>query len=325
MAFLFPFSLIPADGISHLATHLSISGSLSSQPGLRPHSLTAFRQRLAKPAVKSEAVTSERSSTVAVPSRAEDWPSPSSAPPKQASSPTEPPATTRRRSQGRKPAASEQTATERKPGQERRGRPRKTPQAAEGSIKLFSSSEAGVNSPTADSQPGQTQDSQLRRRQRGRTSRSPAAPARGGQAASLRTQPSSEDPLSPLHDAQIPRQQASRQQPASRKQGQPSQRSQQYQSRTPDRTASAVRQQRSLSPPPASQVSDVANSPGQLTAESERVLCLAIKVQCSPLHSDVSYSEESALQCLLPLCLPPCMYACPKLSHLLHRSCERVC
>ncbi|KAK9866348.1 hypothetical protein WJX84_010803 [Apatococcus fuscideae] len=67
--------------------------------------------------------------------------------------------------------------------------------------------------------------------------------------------------------------QASRQQ----RQGQPSQRSQQYQSRTPDKTVSAVRRQRSLSPPPASQILDAADSPGQLTLESERVLCLAIK------------------------------------------------
>lgn len=295
MALLFPFSLLPADGISHLATHWSISGSLSSQPGLRPHSLTVYRQRPSKSTFKCEAVAFERSSTVAVPSRAEDWPSPSSAPPKQASSPTEPPPTTRRKSQGRTPTSSEQTATESKPRQERRGRPRKPPSADAASIKLFPSSEAGASSPTADSQPGQTQDAQLRRRQRGRTSRSPAAPARGGQASSLRTQPSSEDPRNPPKDAQSPRQQASHQQPAPRKQGQPSQRSQQYQSRTPDRTRSAVRRQRSLSPPPAAQILDAADSPGQLTAESERVLCLAIKVWCWPLD----LHDENACCCAL--------------------------
>lgn len=299
MALLFPFSLLPADGISHLATHFSISGSLSSQPGQRPHSLAVFRQLSSKPTSKCEAVTSERSSTVSLPSRAADWPSPSSAPQEQASSPTQPPPKTRRKSQGKAPAASEQTATESKPPQERRGRPRKAPAAAEGSIKLFPSSEASPNSsPTADPQPGQTQDSQLRRRQRGRTSRSPAAPARGGQAASLRSQPSSEGSRSPQKGAQTSRQQPSHQQRAFRKQGQPSQRSQQYQSRTPDRTASAVRRQRSLSPPPASQILDAADSPGPLTAESERVLCLAIKVWCLAfyllirMHADVPPLRE---------------------------------
>ncbi|KAK9833807.1 hypothetical protein WJX74_006458 [Apatococcus lobatus] len=273
MALLFPFSLLPADGISHLASHLNNPGSFCSQPASRSHSLSVHRHRSSKPVVKCSAVATERSSTVAVPSKAEDWPSPSSAPRKQAPSSTEPSRSSQANPQARTPAASEQAVPSSKPSQERRGRPRKSSSAA-GSFKLFPSAAAGTSSPTADPQPSQARDTEQRRRQRGRPSRSPAGPGQRRQAAGQKSEPSSGDSVNPQQGARgVRRQPLQRQQ----RQGQPSQRSQQYQSRTPDKTVSAVRRQRSLSPPPASQILDAADSPGQLTLESERVLCLAIK------------------------------------------------
>ena len=273
MAFPCPLSLLPADGNCHLATHITHPGSLSLAPGLRPHLFTFQRHRSSKPFVKCEAVAFERSSAVTVPSRADDWSSPSSASPKQACSPVEPPPSGQAKRQARTPTAGEQAVPDSKPRQERRGRPRKV-SSAPGSIKLFPSSEVGTSTPAAEPQPVQAQDPQQRRRQRGRPSRSPAGPGQKKQAGSLRSQPSSGESSSSDKGPQ-----ALQRQPSQRQQ-RPSQRSQQYQSRTPDRTASAARRQRSLSPPPASQILDAADSPGQLTAESERVLCLAIKVQC---------------------------------------------
>ncbi len=248
------------DGFTSAIGQLGSCGTGVSQPAFRLHPAHlqfSYRQaRSFRLFPKAEAVA-ERSSAVSLPTSAQDWPS---VPALQQEPAKSAPASSPERESSQR-AGRTQKGSE--PKRENRGRPRKS--STHEGPKLFSTPEPGAKLPRSSSPAVSREDPQKRRRRRARSSRSPDTQIREAQLDPKASQPDSQTQDRPPSQASP--------------QSQPSQRRrQQYQSRTPDRPVSAVKRQRSRSPPPAPHVADAARAPGQLTPEIERVLCLAVKV-----------------------------------------------